>query len=150
LFRSVSTAQRLDLGFAYLQKVSAVNILKKSFGGFPEMPHRKRASLAGKFLLILPIVLVLTASAIASNETVLYSFPGSGSGANPYSGLIADSSGNLYGTTGEGGNSTKCSLGSGCGTVFMLVPSTGISTVLYSFQGTASGDGSSPHKPTWS
>src|SRR5271165_557055 len=98
------------------------------------MPQRKRALLLGNLSLIFLIGLSLAANA---QEKVVYSFPGSASGANPYSGLIADSSGNLYGTTGEGGNSTQCTLGSGCGTVFMLVPSTGVTTVLYSFQGTA-------------
>jgi len=108
------------------------------------MPQRTRAAFAGNLLLILPIVLVLTASAIASNETVLYSFPGGASGANSYAGLIADSSGNLYGTTGGGGSSTKCNLGSGCGTVFMLTAPNWTETVLYSFQGETGDDGSGP------
>jgi uncharacterized repeat protein (TIGR03803 family) len=46
-------------------------------------------------------------------ETVLYSFTGGGDGGTPYAGLIVDSSGNLYGTTEEGG-------ASGNGTVFEL------------------------------
>jgi uncharacterized repeat protein (TIGR03803 family) len=45
-------------------------------------------------------------------ESVLYSFTGGTDGANPVAGLIADTSGALYGTT-EGG-------GSGGGTVFKL------------------------------
>ena len=108
------------------------------------MPQRTRAAFTGNLLLILPIVLVLTASAIASNETVLYSFPGGASGSNSYAGLIADSKGNLYGTTGGGGNSTKCNLGSGCGTVFMLTAPNWTETVLYSFQGQTGDDGSGP------
>jgi len=108
------------------------------------MPQRTRAAFTGNLLLILPIVLVLTASAIASNETVLYSFPGGASGANSYAGLIADSKGNLYGTTGGGGSSTKCNLGSGCGTVFMLTAPNWTETVLYSFQGQTGDDGSGP------
>jgi uncharacterized repeat protein (TIGR03803 family) len=92
--------------------------------------------------------LLFAPSALASTatETVLYSFPGGVDGSNPYGGLVLDSSGNLYGTTGEGGNSVNCNLGSGCGTVFMLVAPTGSSatwtqSVLYSFQGATSGDG---------
>jgi hypothetical protein len=36
-------------------------------------------------------------------ETVLHSFTGGSDGGNPAAGLIADSSGNLYGTTADGG-----------------------------------------------
>jgi uncharacterized repeat protein (TIGR03803 family) len=97
---------------------------------------------------ILPIVITMMTLAIsataAANETVLYSFPGSVNGANPYGGLIADSAGALYGTTGGGGTSTNCSLGSGCGTVFKLTPPSWTPTVLYSFQGATVGDGSGP------
>jgi uncharacterized repeat protein (TIGR03803 family) len=51
-------------------------------------------------------------------------------GALPYAGLIRDSSGNLYGTTDEGGG---CAFIDGCGTVFELSPA-GQETVLYRFQ----------------
>ncbi len=71
-------------------------------------------------------------------ELVLHSF-GSGDGQNPYAGLIADSKGNLYGTTIEGGTS-------GVGTVYELLrPKHGgvwIETILYSFSGV---DGSQPY-----
>jgi uncharacterized repeat protein (TIGR03803 family) len=61
-------------------------------------------------------------------ETVLYSFTGTGGdGAYPYSDLVRDAMGNLYGTTSQGG-------GSGAGTVFKL-DKTGNETVLYSFTG---------------
>jgi uncharacterized repeat protein (TIGR03803 family) len=73
----------------------------------------------------------------------LYSFPGGASGSNPCAGLVADSSGNLCGTTGGGGNSTRYDLGSGCGTVFKLAPAGFAETVLYSFQGGPT-DGASP------
>jgi uncharacterized repeat protein (TIGR03803 family) len=48
-------------------------------------------------------------------ETVLYSFTGGTDGSCPMSGLIPDSSGNLYGTTQFGGNF-------GAGVVFKLAP----------------------------
>jgi len=67
-------------------------------------------------------------------ETVLYAFQNGSDGAFPSAGLIADQSGNLYGTTSQGGHvQAKCG-GSGCGTVFSVAPS-GAETVLYSFQG---------------
>jgi uncharacterized repeat protein (TIGR03803 family) len=53
-------------------------------------------------------------------EQVLYSFTGGDDGLQPYSGVIMDNLGNLYGTAlyGGGGNCP-----SGCGTVFELSPS---------------------------
>lgn len=69
-------------------------------------------------------------------ETVLYRFKGGTDGANPYSNLLFDVSGNLYGTT-AGGGGTGCG-GAGCGTVFMLTPG-GTEAVLYIFSGGADG-----------
>ena len=70
----------------------------------------------------------------ASGETVLHSFTG-GTGTDdgefPYAGLIRDNTGNLYGTTTEGGLDTW-------GVVFKL-DAIGNETVLYSFTGGADG-----------
>ena len=75
-------------------------------------------------------------------ETVLHSFTGGADGAYPgMGGLIRDSAGNLYGTTGFGGNS-GCG-GSGCGVVFKL-DSTGTETVLHRFRGAEGADGANP------
>jgi uncharacterized repeat protein (TIGR03803 family) len=52
-------------------------------------------------------------------ETVLYSFMGGADGASPYSGVIRDQAGNLYGSTLQGGG-TGCSDQMGCGTIFKL------------------------------
>jgi uncharacterized repeat protein (TIGR03803 family) len=71
----------------------------------------------------------------AGQQTVLYSFAGTPDGANPYAGVIADSSGNLYGTTYAGGVSSA-------GTVYQLSRS-GQETVLHSFGGP--GGGASPY-----
>jgi uncharacterized repeat protein (TIGR03803 family) len=79
------------------------------------------------------------ALAIAQTEKVLYSFQGGNDATNPSTGLIADSAGNLFGTTTDGGTG-PCS--GGCGTVFELQPSQGghwTETVIYSFQGGADG-----------
>lgn len=74
-------------------------------------------------------------------ETVLYSFLASGTdGAFPYAGLIADSRGNLYGTTHLGGTSQ----GGGYGTVFKVTPE-GRETVLHFFA--AGSDGAYPDAP---
>jgi hypothetical protein len=54
-------------------------------------------------------------------ETVLYAFQGGTDGVDPSAGVIADSSGTLYGTTSFGGGSPNCAYG-GCGSVFKIVP----------------------------
>jgi uncharacterized repeat protein (TIGR03803 family) len=68
-------------------------------------------------------------------ETVLYSFAGSPDGASPYAGLVMDNTGNLYGTTENGG-------AFGFGIVFKIDTS-GIETVLHSFAGNPT-DGADP------
>jgi uncharacterized repeat protein (TIGR03803 family) len=97
----------------------------------------------------------------SGKETQLYVFSGTTDGANPTEDLIADSSGNLYGTTTSGGDA-NCTLLTparpahtgannpwdvpnmeqgppGCGVVFKVNASTGAETVLYSFTGTSDG-----------
>jgi len=78
----------------------------------------------------------------ANKETVLYTFTGGATdGAFPYAGLIADSTGNFYGTTYNGGPG-PCA--NGCGVVFKLVPATKQETLLYSFAGYPN-DGAMPY-----
>jgi uncharacterized repeat protein (TIGR03803 family) len=67
-------------------------------------------------------------------QTVLYSFKGGNDGADPNAAVIADASGNLYGTTYGGGTS-------GLGTVFELAAN-GTESVLHSFAGGS--DGANP------
>lgn len=67
------------------------------------------------------------------SETALWSFAGIPDGSIPDAGVILDTSGNLYGTTNEGGRNA-CH--GGCGIVFSLVPSNSgwIETLLYEFK----------------
>jgi len=55
-------------------------------------------------------------------ETVIHAFAGNRDGAEPFSGLVSDAAGNLYGTTATGGGLGKCFDGVGhyCGTVYRL------------------------------
>jgi uncharacterized repeat protein (TIGR03803 family) len=69
-------------------------------------------------------------------ETVLHVFQGAPDGSRPAAGLIMDGSGNLWGTTSEGGGSANCN--GGCGTVFEVAPN-GTETILYSFKGETDG-----------
>jgi uncharacterized repeat protein (TIGR03803 family) len=74
---------------------------------------------------------------------VLYQFTGGKGGGQPWSGVILDASGNLYGTTSEGGNSSDCAYSS-CGVVFELTPTSSgdwKEKVLHAFTGK---DGGSP------
>jgi uncharacterized repeat protein (TIGR03803 family) len=66
---------------------------------------------------------------------VLYSFTGGTDGNGPYSGLVFDAAGNLYGTTRNGGAANA-------GVVYKL-DRTGHETVLYSFTGGQ--DGADPY-----
>lgn len=54
-------------------------------------------------------------------ENILHSFGKDQDGAYPDAGMVFDSSGNLYGTTGTGGTGRGCDYG--CGTAYQLVPS---------------------------
>jgi uncharacterized repeat protein (TIGR03803 family) len=79
----------------------------------------------------------------AWTQTVLYSFKGSPDGAEPLAGLVFDHSGNLYGTTTQGGT-----VGAVLGTVFELSPPVTAGgqwteSVLHSFADTNT-DGFSP------
>ena len=68
-------------------------------------------------------------------ETTIHNFTGGNDGAIPYSGLIFDAQGNLYGTTNQGGPY-------GEGSVFRLSPQSGggwAETVLYDFSGGTDG-----------
>jgi uncharacterized repeat protein (TIGR03803 family) len=63
--------------------------------------------------------------------TVLYSFTGGSDGSRPFAGLVADDSGNFFGTTTGGG-------AYGAGTIFRITPR-GKEIVVYSFAGGSDG-----------
>jgi uncharacterized repeat protein (TIGR03803 family) len=104
------------------------------------MQSDRRFSLGGAALLAAMTMAAGSASA-ATTYAVIHNFLGGASDAAfPKSGLISDSSGNLYGTGQAGGTGTLCEYG--CGTVFKLAPN-GSVTVLHSFTGGAT-DGVNP------
>jgi uncharacterized repeat protein (TIGR03803 family) len=85
--------------------------------------------------LVVSVVISPARVFAADTETVLYNFcsqAGCADGTLPVAGLVADSSGDLYGTTDAGGTSND-------GVVFKLTPS-GTETVLHSFAGGTDGD----------
>ena len=103
------------------------------------------------------LVAGLPAYALASPVNSLYNFTGSPDGAHPIGALVADSAGNLYGTTTAGGNNSVngTNVGTvdivgppppptGVGIVFELSPpaagsSTWTETILYTLQGGTTG-----------
>jgi uncharacterized repeat protein (TIGR03803 family) len=77
----------------------------------------------------------------AGNETVLHGFGQANDGRTPYSGLLLDPTGHLFGTTYGGGiRDRKCR--NGCGIVFEIFPN-GDEKILHGFGG-VKGDGSLP------
>lgn len=73
------------------------------------------------------------------SESILYTFMGTGDGAQPNGNMLMDHAGNLYGTTTYGGD-FNCYV-RGCGVVFELMPNaTGwVETVLHTFDGANDG-----------
>jgi uncharacterized repeat protein (TIGR03803 family) len=101
-----------------------------------KVPRSRRAPFCGATLFIVAILLVVVSTAYASSVRYnnLYGFHGSPDASYPSGGLIADASGNLYGTTQSGGLNATCF----CGTVFQFAPpatpgGTWTETVLHSF-----------------
>ncbi len=75
----------------------------------------------------------LTHNGATWTESVLYSFKGGTDGASPISSLVADASGNFYGTTSDGG-AAACS----CGVIFKITRGSSgkwSESVVYRFPG---------------
>ncbi len=81
----------------------------------------------------LAALLTLCQAAQAQSYSVLYALSGQ-DGGNPAAGLTLDSTGNLYGTTVNGG-------ANGYGTVFEVDPTGPVQKTLYSFAGQSDGSG---------
>jgi hypothetical protein len=71
----------------------------------------------GRIASLVLAVVILAGSTFATTEKLVYTFLGSPDGVIPAGGLVADATGNLYGTTEYGGFENFC-----CGTVFELSP----------------------------
>jgi uncharacterized repeat protein (TIGR03803 family) len=96
------------------------------------------------FKLIIPVMAAVAFAIGISGDvlaktkaklTVLHSFAGGADGATPYSTLVRDAKGNLYGTTLAGGSANL-------GTVFRINKK-GVETVLHTFTGGS--DGANPY-----
>jgi uncharacterized repeat protein (TIGR03803 family) len=78
-------------------------------------------------------------------HSVLYSFNGGNDGANPARTPTLDAAGDLYGTTGSGGDPNCGGSSTGCGTVFKLSPpapgGSWTETILHDFTGGSDGVG---------
>jgi uncharacterized repeat protein (TIGR03803 family) len=91
------------------------------------------------YFLVAIVVIATTLLTEAQNYTfsILYSAKNSGTGPRRFnSPLIIDAAGNLYGTSGNGGDFKD-------GSVFKVTP-TGTMSVLYSFKGATQLDGAAP------
>jgi uncharacterized repeat protein (TIGR03803 family) len=75
----------------------------------------------------------LTPSSGGYTESILHSFGSDHDGVYPAAGVVLDTAGNVYGTTGAGGTGRGCDYG--CGTAYQLVPSGGswLENVLINF-----------------
>lgn len=100
--------------------------------------RRRGLALMGVLVLGAGILLLPPMTAQAQQTptySVVYTFSGGTDGDSPQAGLVADASGNLYGTTPYGGAFDS-------GTVFKIDPS-GNETILYNFTGGL--DGANPY-----
>lgn len=98
------------------------------------------------------LVLVAAPAGLRAQDTIVYNFQGPYAvpvdGAYPNGGLVADTTGNLYGTTAGGGNLGAGCPDTGCGVIYKLTPTSGgfpyTETVLYYFTGCGGSSCSSP------
>jgi uncharacterized repeat protein (TIGR03803 family) len=98
------------------------------------------AHFVGSVTVLILGLTFLAAPLPAQTLTTLHAFAGGTDGALPFDGVVRDDKGNLYGTTGYGGD-PSCNSNftpSGCGTVYKLDPA-GRETILHAFTGASDG-----------
>jgi uncharacterized repeat protein (TIGR03803 family) len=94
--------------------------------------------------LAVAAIWLLMGSAQATNQFQIVHHFANAPGSTPVAALVADSAGNLYGTTEFAGNKSCGDEGTGCGAVFKLTPTSGGGwsyNVIHSFNGL---DGETP------
>jgi uncharacterized repeat protein (TIGR03803 family) len=94
------------------------------------------------FAAVIVFRMAASIAAAQTSETVIHQFTGA-DGAAPNGQLLVDSSGNIFGTTQNGGTSTACT--SGCGVVFEISPTSGggwLYRIIHDFQNQP--DGANP------
>jgi uncharacterized repeat protein (TIGR03803 family) len=119
---------------SYSKKIGGFIIMKISFMKSCVLAFHAVGTLA---FLSLFVFANSIGAAEAQTLTTLHTFTGGADGGYPFSGVIRDANGNLYGATEFGGN-LNCNSPLGCGAVFSLDP-TGKETVLHAFTGTPDG-----------
>jgi uncharacterized repeat protein (TIGR03803 family) len=67
------------------------------------------------------VVFELSPTSTGWKDKILHSFTGGADGRSPYSGVVFDSAGNLYGSAEWAGNLSDCQ-GFGCGVIYKLSP----------------------------
>src|SRR5580698_1414607 len=102
-----------------------------------------------RFILLASFIVACGAFASGEQYGSLYQFQGGSDGWDPEVNLVADKSGNLYGTTTYGGSGSQFCFPMGCGTVFELEPPASrggawTKTTLYTFRGNPDGYWPSP------
>jgi uncharacterized repeat protein (TIGR03803 family) len=103
-------------------------------------------------LLVLFCATAIGVSAQQLEETLIFNFAGlaSRSGDGPFSNLVFDQQGNLYGTTYRGGTGNCIDHNKnivGCGTVFELTQVSGVWTVTRQYNFRGGQDGQKPYGP---
>jgi uncharacterized repeat protein (TIGR03803 family) len=91
--------------------------------------------------LLFALLFCVGSASAAVTDKISYDFTGGTNGAHPFSALVSDRAGNLYGTTSIGGGVGSCNGGPGCGTVFELSPGSSGWTekTIYTFTGSTDG-----------
>ncbi len=106
-----------------------------------------------RFVLALVFSLALLATSASAGDHVLYNFAGTPDGATSADTLVADTFGNLYGTTVDGGAFgygsvyVMCAPGAAAPDILPCLPGSAgwTENVLYSFKGVPGSDGASPY-----